>query len=386
MEAIILAGGLGTRLRSVVSEVPKPMAPINDEPFLNFIFEELSYYGFSHAILCVGYKKEVIMDYYGSKYKNIDITYSIEDKSLGTGGAIKKAMTYCKEDMVFVLNGDTIFKVDFRKMASLNQISIACKYLENFDRYGEVKIDDNDLILSFEEKKHVEKGYINGGIYYLPKNIFDNFKLEEKFSLEQDFFAPYMSSLGIKAYKTNSYFLDIGIPEDYNKAQTDFKKKKALFLDRDGIINIDYGHVHKISDFKFTPFIFDLAKKYQDLGYLIIVITNQAGVSKKLYPIDDVYALNSYLISEFRKRGINIASIYFCPHQDLDNCNCRKPKPGLFLDAIHDFNINPQESVAIGDKMSDLAAASSAGVKELYFYKTNYEETKVDFNYKHLKI
>lgn len=385
MEAIILAGGLGTRLRSVVSDVPKPMAPVNGEPFLNFILDELSYFNFNHVILCVGYKKEVIMDYYGTSYKGMELSYSIEEESLGTGGAIKLALELAREDMVFVLNGDTIFKVDFNKMASSNKISIACKYMEMFDRYGEVKIKDS-IIQSFEEKRHVDKGYINGGIYYLPKNIFDKYELPHKFSLEADFFTPYMKELGIKAYMTNSYFLDIGIPSDYQKAQDDFKKQKALFLDRDGVINIDYGHVHTIDKFEFTPFIFNLAKKYYDLGYLIIVITNQAGVAKKLYPIDDVYTINSYMFKEFKKHGIELSAIYFCPHQDSDNCTCRKPKPGMFKKAVYDFNINVDESIAIGDKMSDLIAANSIGVKELYFYKTQYEEEKVDFNYKKLDV
>jgi D,D-heptose 1,7-bisphosphate phosphatase len=385
MEAIILAGGLGTRLRSVVSDVPKPMAPVNGEPFLNYILDELNYYNFNHVILCVGYKKEVIMDYYKDSYKNIKISYSIEEESLGTGGAIKKAMSLALDDMVFVLNGDTIFKVDFNKIKESNKISIACKYMEDFDRYGEVKIKDS-IIQSFEEKCHVDKGYINGGIYYLPKNIFDKFELPHKFSLEADFFTPYMKELGITAYMTNSYFLDIGIPSDYSKAQDDFKKKKALFLDRDGIINIDYGHVHTIDKFKFTPFIFDLAKKYYDLGYLIIVITNQAGVAKGLYPIEDVYTINSYMMQEFKKHGIEISSIYFCPHKDSDNCRCRKPMPGMYLDAIHDFNIDPVKSIAIGDKTSDLIAANKAGVGKLYFVKTEYEEEKVDFEYERLEF
>lgn len=380
MQAIILAGGFGTRLQSVVSDVPKPMAPINGKPFLEYMLEELNNQNFNKVVLAVGYKKEAIIDYFGNKYKNIELVYSAENEPLGTGGCVKQAMNYIDDEFVFILNGDTMFKVDFGKMSKLNSLSIACKKMFNFDRYGEVNIQ-NGIITKFEEKKYVKEGYINGGIYYLPKNIFDSYDLPKKFSMEKDFFEKYIKKLNIKAFLSEDYFIDIGIPEDYQKAQYDFQKKKALFLDRDGIINIDYGHVHKIEDFKFTDFIFDFCKKYQDEGYLLIVITNQAGIGKGLYKEEDFLKLNQYMIEEFKKQGINIAKVYYCPHKPEDNCDCRKPQPGLFKQAIKDFNIDTNESVAIGDKLIDLEAAYNAGIKTLYFKKTKYDEYNVNFNY-----
>ena len=251
----------------------------------------------------------------------------------------------------------------------------------DFDRYGEVVINNN-LITSFSEKKYVKEGYINGGIYYIPRNLFDSYTLEKRFSIEKDFFEKYMDKLNIKPFLSEDYFIDIGIPEDYEKAQHDFIKKKALFLDRDGVINIDYGHVYKIEDFKLTDYIFDICKKYQSEGYLLLVITNQAGSAKGLYKEEDAIKLNNYMINEFKKNGINIEKVYYCPHKPEDNCDCRKPKPGLFLQAIKDYNIDPSKSVAIGDKISDLEAAHSAGIKELYYKKTRYDEHEVDFKYK----
>lgn len=380
MQAIILAGGFGTRLQSVVSDVPKPMAPINNKPFLEYMLEELNNDGFNKVVLAVGYKKECIINYFGSKYKNIKLFYSVEEEPLGTGGCVKQAMQYIDEDFAFILNGDTMFKIDFKEMAKINKIAIACKKMSKFDRYGEVKILDG-IITSFEEKKYVDEGYINGGIYYLPKNIFNNFDLQKKFSMEKDFFEKYIVQLKMCAYLSTDYFIDIGIPEDYEKAQRDFVKKKALFLDRDGIINIDYGHVHKIEDFKFTDFIFDICKKYQSEGYIIVIITNQAGIGKGLYKEEDAIKLNEYMVNEFKKNGITIEKVYYCPHKPEDNCNCRKPKPGMFLQAIKDFNIDATNSVAIGDKISDLEAAHNAGINELYYKKTDYEEYEVDFEY-----
>ena len=381
MEAIILAGGFGTRLQSVVKDVPKPMADVLGRPFLTYILDELVKYNFTKVVLAVGYKKEIIEDYFGDSYKSLKIIYSIEDEPLGTGGCVKKALSYVSDKFVFIINGDTLFKINYEDMSSIKSTSIACKYLENFDRYGEVIINDNGVITRFLEKKHVDKGYINGGIYYLPKNIFDNYQLPKKFSLEKDFFEKYIVDLQIKSFKSTDYFIDIGIPSDYQKIQKDLAKPKALFLDRDGIVNIDFGHVYKIEDFKFTDFIFDLCKKYQSNGYLIFIITNQAGIGKGLYTEKDFLILTEYMLNEFKKQDISITKVYYCPHKPEDDCDCRKPKPGMFLKAIKEFNVDVENSVAIGDKMSDLEAAHLAGIKKLYFKYSKYEVSGVDFSF-----
>lgn len=221
MEAIILAGGFGTRLQSVVADVPKPMAPINDKPFLAYLVEELISNGITRIIMAVGYKKEVIEDYFKNNYKGCTIEYSNEDTPLGTGGCVKQAFSLCNEEKVFVINGDTMFKVDLNKMALLGANSIAVKPLTNFDRYGEVVF--NEYINLFKEKQYCSKGHINGGIYLLNKNIFDNYNLENRFSLEVDFFEKYLKELKLKPFISDTYFIDIGIPEDYDKAGVDFE-------------------------------------------------------------------------------------------------------------------------------------------------------------------
>lgn len=222
MQAIILAGGLGTRLRGVVHDVPKPMAPVCDKPFLEYILEELNNNGFKKVVLAVGYKHEVIMDHFHNKYKNIEILYSIEDSPLGTGGCIKKALNLLDDEYVYIVNGDTMFRIDYSKMKTSKDVMIACKYLDKFDRYGKVIID-NDRIVSFKEKEPNQSGYFNGGIYLFKRNILNNFDLGEKFSLEKDFFEKYIDNIYIEAYKSSDYFIDIGIPEDYFKAEEDFK-------------------------------------------------------------------------------------------------------------------------------------------------------------------
>lgn len=384
MEAIVLAGGFGTRLQSVVKDVPKPMADVLGKPFLTYILDELVEYQFTKVVLAVGYLKEVIIDYFGDNYKGMQVLYSVEAEPLGTGGCIKKALELIDDEFVFIINGDTLFKVDFKAMQKLNTLAIACKKMCNFDRYGEV-ITSNGIITNFMEKRPVTSGYINGGIYYLPKNVFQSYDLPTKFSLEKDFFEKYMAKLNIKAYFSEAYFIDIGIPEDYAKIKTDLAKKKALFLDRDGVINVDYGHVHKKEDFHFVPGIFEFCKKYLAKGYIIVVVTNQAGIAKGLYSKNAFLELNSYMLDEFNKAGIKIANVYYCPHKPEDNCECRKPKPGLFKKAISDLNIAPELSIAIGDKISDLEAAHAAGISKLYYVKSKYPVKEVDFTYETLE-
>lgn len=381
MQAIILAGGFGTRLRSVVSDVPKPIAPVCGRPFLNYILDTLNSYHFTKVVLAVGYQKEAIMSQYQNRYKDIEIVYSVEEEPLGTGGCLKQALQHIDDDFVFVLNGDTMFHIDYIQMAKLKRISIACKEMFDFDRYGEVIFDENHQIQSFEEKKFVRKGYINGGIYYLPKNVFDNYALEKKFSLEKDFFEVYIKELSIQAFLSDSYFLDIGIPEDYDRAQIDFQGKKALFLDRDGVVNIDYGHVHTIDQFHLTDFIVDTCKKYQEQGYLIFVVTNQAGIGKGLYKESEFIKLNTYMKNLLKENGVEIEEIFYCPHKPEDLCDCRKPKPGLFLEAIEAYKLDVCNSAVIGDKLSDLEAGYRAGIKELYLVPSKYELYEVDFDY-----
>lgn len=216
MEAIILAGGFGTRLKHVVSDVPKPMAPIGNRPFLEYIFEDLEQKGIKHVILAVGYMKEKIKDYFKDKYKSIEISYSEEDVPLGTGGAIKKALSKCREEDVFIVNGDTFYDIDFREMKKFHienksSLTLAVKEMKNFDRYGSLIIEDKKII-KFEEKKPMLQGKINGGIYLIKKSILDEIN-EESFSFEKEILEN--EKIQKYAYENNGYFIDIGIPEDY---------------------------------------------------------------------------------------------------------------------------------------------------------------------------
>ncbi|EAH7997335.1 D-glycero-D-manno-heptose 1-phosphate guanosyltransferase [Campylobacter jejuni] len=214
MQVIILCGGLGTRLKSVIKDIPKPMAPINDKPFLEFIFEYLKKQGIKEVILAVSYKYEVIKEYFKDEFLGIKIKYSIEKEPLGTGGAIKEALKFIKNE-AYVLNGDTIFDIDLNKLKlEKSKICLALKQMNDFDRYGTVNVDRRGLVLSFEEKIFKKQGLINGGIYLIAKDIFNDFKLEKKFSFEE-FLQENYKKLKAKACIFDDYFIDIGVPEDY---------------------------------------------------------------------------------------------------------------------------------------------------------------------------
>ena len=225
--AIVLAGGLGTRLRSVINDLPKPMAPVNGKPFLHYIFQYLKQERIREVILSVGYRHEVIEEFFGKEYLGIKIQYSVEEEPLGTGGGIKQAFDLI-EGPAYVLNGDTFFGVNLWSLQeyyfeSESDIVLAIKPLENFDRYGTVQMDESFRITKFEEKKFVESGFINGGIYFFDKKLFGKVEVPQKFSFEKEVLEKYTGELKYYGSVFDGYFIDIGIPEDYNKAQHDFK-------------------------------------------------------------------------------------------------------------------------------------------------------------------
>jgi len=224
LEAIVLAGGLGTRLRSVVSDLPKPMAPIGDKPFLEYILKYLQKNGITKVVLSVGYKWKTIQEYFGDKFENIELVYSVEDEPLGTGGAIKKAMNQVKNNQFYIINGDTLFDVDLKSLflEDNSKLILSLKYMIHVDRYGCVESDDNNLVTAFAEKGYRESGNINGGIYLASKDIFNNYDLDEKFSFEE-FMQINFKELKISEKLFENYFIDIGIPEDYEKAQNEIK-------------------------------------------------------------------------------------------------------------------------------------------------------------------
>lgn len=232
MEAIILAGGMGDRLRKVIADRPKPMAPIGGKPFLYYLVSYLGQYNIERIILSVGYKYEIIQAYFGNRFANLIIDYAVEDEPLGTGGAIRRALDQVSGKTVLILNGDTFFAVNFNELAEEHAVSGAmlAMALKPFDnragvhRYGNVETD-GPRIIGFTEKKPGFSGYINTGIYIINTQDFIQLNLSGKFSFEKDFLEKYVSRLHFHACLANAYFIDIGVPEDYYIAKKELPEK-----------------------------------------------------------------------------------------------------------------------------------------------------------------
>ncbi len=226
-EAIVLAGGLGTRLKSVVKDIPKPMADVNGKPFLEYLLRYLRKNSIERIILSVGYKWEVIRDYFGKSFENMELVYSVESEPLGTGGAIKRSLSFVNSDNIFILNGDTFFDINLKDFLAFHKkrnsvLSVALKSMKQFDRYGVVKIDKDNRIVAFKEKAYYKFGLINGGIYLLNKLFFRELNFESKFSFEKDLLEIYYKVYNFYGFPFEAYFVDIGIPEDYERAKRDF--------------------------------------------------------------------------------------------------------------------------------------------------------------------
>lgn len=223
-EAIILAGGLGTRLRSAVPDLPKCMAPVAGKPFLWFVLNYCKEQGIERIILSLGFKHEVIEKYIKTTEFDFEFVSSVETEPLGTGGAIKKACGLAKEKTVAVLNGDTLFRANLQKVAAFHHMcgadcTLTLKPMNNFDRYGVVELNSNYSISSFKEKQYYETGTINGGVYILHAERFLIEALPEKFSFEKDYLEQYFQHRRMFGVIQDEYFIDIGIPEDFERAQ-----------------------------------------------------------------------------------------------------------------------------------------------------------------------
>lgn len=222
MKAIILAGGFGTRLKTVVPDLPKPMAPIAGRPFLAYLIDYLSAQGITHFILSVHHLADKICDYFKTSYANIEYVY--ENEPLGTGGAIHHVLSQVEDPQpIFILNGDTFVTLKYRQwyakhLKQSSPISMALTYVENCERYGSVVVED-ECIIAFNEKQHQGEGYINAGVYLLNPNLFSAYNMPAKFSFEHDFLLPNIKALKPYPYLTQGEFIDIGIPSDYERAQ-----------------------------------------------------------------------------------------------------------------------------------------------------------------------
>lgn len=228
-EAIILAGGLGTRLRSEIGESPKSLAPVNGQPFLVYLLRYLKNQGITSVVISVGYKGELIQQAIGTNFEGITIQYAVENEPMGTGGGMKLALEKIKSDCVFVFNGDTYFDIDLGKLLQTHinkksNCTIALKELQNVERYGSVEMNEEQKITAFKEKQFREKTLINGGIYCINRGVLIHYPVGTPFSFETNYLEKNTPAKNIFGCLFDSYFMDIGVPEDYHQFEKDMQK------------------------------------------------------------------------------------------------------------------------------------------------------------------
>ena len=229
MEAIVLAGGFGTRLQKEVNEVPKSMALINNRPFLEYLLDYLIVQGIKRVVLSVGYKREIIMGHFKSRYRTLEVEFAIEEEPLGTGGGIRLSFWRVKGERAVVLNGDSIFRTELKKLeqahlAKKADVTLSLRKMANTGRYGRVTFNRQHRITGFEEKnEEAGPGLINAGVYVMEKSLLMKPHFRGRFSIERDCFERFYSTTRMFGFPAEGYFLDIGIPEDYHKAQHEFK-------------------------------------------------------------------------------------------------------------------------------------------------------------------
>jgi D-glycero-alpha-D-manno-heptose 1-phosphate guanylyltransferase len=225
MEAVILAGGFGTRLRQVVSDVPKPMASIGGRPFLEILLQNLIDQRFEHVVLSLGFMADKVSAYFGSNFEGLRLDYTVEDAPLGTGGGLRLAFTRCESDHVHVLNGDTFVDLDFlaleRRWEEFRALVMVARWVDDTSRFGRLEMQ-GDRTVRFLEKGVDGPGLINAGCYVVPTDALNSFPIHQRFSLETDFLVPLAARSGIDVFVSSGRFIDIGVPEDYARAQTIF--------------------------------------------------------------------------------------------------------------------------------------------------------------------
>ena len=421
MKVVIMAGGKGTRIASVKSDVPKPMIPICGKPILEWQIENLKACGLTDITLVIGYLGHVIKEYFvdGEKF-GVKISYFVEDSPLGTAGALFK-MPELTEDFL-LLCGDVIMDVDFNRFIEFHKKNHAWASLmahPNGHPYdssllvteilppqvpGGNPVDTHRVVkwMAKEDERLYYKNRVNAGIEIIsPELLKETVKhfvprhpeTPDKIDLDRNVLKPNIPSGKIFAYDTPEYIKDMGTPDRYYEVEKDLQtgkvkarnlknKQKAIFLDRDGIINKYVGFLTKPEQFELLPGVAEAIKMINKSGYLAIVVTNQPVIARGDCTWEELQQIHDKMETELGKEGAFLDAIYICPHHKDKgfegespeykfDCECRKPKPGLLWQASRDYNIDLSQSIMIGDDERDVEAGLNAGCKNCVKIKTN---------------
>lgn len=412
MKTIIMAGGRGTRIAELFPDIPKPLIPVAGMPILEREIKSLYAQGFKDLILTVGYLADKIMAYFGDGSRfGVKIDYFVEETPLGNAGALFRLRETIGYEPFLLLNADAAFDVNFNRMVEFHKSHGGLVTLfthPNSHPYdsGLVIADDKGNVEKWlakeDERPQWYDNRVNAGLHVIDPKVLDlslaHLDIDNetclpkgKVDLDRQILKPLCGTNQMFCYDSPEYVKDMGTPERFHQVETDYKngivqaknlssKQKAVFLDRDGTINKYVGFLCNIDDFELIEGVSEVIKKINQSGYLAIVVTNQPVIARGEVTWDELNEIHKKMATLLGKDGAYVDAIYICPHHPDKgfegerpeykfDCDCRKPKPGLLLQAARDFNIDLSQSVMIGDSNSDVEAGESAGCKSVLIEK-----------------
>ena len=370
IDAVFLAGGKGTRIKKILKGKPKPIVDIKKKKFLEILISKISKYNLNKIYILAGYKGSQIYKTFNNKtYNFIKVKCFIEKKPLGTGGALNTIKNKLSDNFL-VFNADSIFDINLNEFLTYKKKNFPLLALSlNKDYKSNKKLANIDINTKHEIIKKKNSKKINGGIYFFDKSIFKKIKNNYS-SLENDILENEINKKRVNGYFAKNFFLDIGTYPNYSKGLTlipKYLKKPAIFLDRDGVINYDYGYVHKIKNFKFKKGVLDALRYINSKGYYLFIVTNQGGIAKNIFSEKLFLNFQKKLKLILQKKSIFIDDIEYCPHH-IDGkikkfsryCYCRKPNIGMIKNLNRKWFIDMRKSYFIGDQKSDQLMAKKA--------------------------
>ena len=379
-QCAVLVGGLGTRLGALTAATPKPILPCGDRPFLAWLLREFVRFGVTDFLLLAGHLSAEIekaaADIQAALPRPVRITLSEEPIRAGTGGAVFHARDRL-EDRFWLCNGDSLFDCNLANVLADAlrdgpEVTgrMVLRRLDDASRYGVVDFADG-VVSAFRERPPAgSAGTINGGVYLFDRSLVDC--LRPACSLEGDAMPALAAAGHLRGTLGRGYFRDIGVPEDFARAQTEIPallRRKALFLDRDGVINVDHGYVGSRDRFDWVDGALDAIRYATAAGWHVFIVTNQSGVARGYYDEAAVRDLLDWIGDEARAAGGTIDDVRYCPHHPDGTIDAyrqhhpwRKPLPGMLLDLMRAWEIDPSRAVMAGDQETDMRAAAAAGV------------------------
>lgn len=382
-QCVILLGGQGTRLGALTKETPKPLLPVGGKPFVALLIKEAIRRGFKNILLLAGYKSSQVTAFVEALNETLPddvlLNVVVESTPLGTGGAVANALPALQKHFLLI-NGDTWFDCNWNALCVLGggeQASMAIRRIEQADRYETVQYDAACKVTAIVPRGAAGAApwFVNGGAYCFARAQFEGW--HGVFSLESDFLPALVKAGTLRAMPSEGYFLDIGVPAAYARSQIDIPRqtcRPALLLDRDGVLNHDFGYVGTRERFQWVDGAREAIRYANECGYYVFVVTNQAGVARGLYTEDHVVELFSWMNTDLRAMGAYLDDWRYAPyHPDgvvaryRHDHFWRKPQPGMILDLFNHWPIDKENSLLVGDQETDLQAAARAGVRGYKF-------------------